>query len=136
MYEKAFQLEIITPSKVVFKDEATSVSAPGVEGNFQILYDHAPFLSALEVGEIKVKDKAGNDMHYATSGGFVEVSGNHVVVLADSAEKSSEIDVDRAKAAKARAEERLRTKQENLDRERANAALMRAMNRMRLSRNV
>ncbi|MEK7250282.1 MAG: F0F1 ATP synthase subunit epsilon [Bacteroidota bacterium] len=136
MYEKAFQLEIITPSRVVFKDEATSVSAPGVEGNFQILYDHAPFLSALEVGEIKVKDKAGNDTHYATSGGFVEVNGNHVVVLADSVEKSSEIDVDRAKAAKVRAEERLRTKQENLDRERANAALMRAMNRVRLSQKV
>ncbi len=110
MYEKAFQLEIITPSKVVFKDEATSLSAPGVQGGFQILYNHAPFLSALEVGEIKVKDKAGNDTRYATSGGFVEVKDNHVVVLADSAEILSEIDIDRARAAKARAEERLQSR--------------------------
>jgi F-type H+-transporting ATPase subunit epsilon len=136
MYEKAFQLEIITPSKVVFKDEATSLSAPGVQGGFQILYNHAPFLSALEVGEIKVKDKAGNDTRYATSGGFVEVKENHVVVLADSAEVISEIDVDRAKAAKSRAEERLQSRQENIDRERANAALMRAMNRLRLSQKI
>jgi F-type H+-transporting ATPase subunit epsilon len=133
MYEKPFQLEIITPTKVVFKDEATSVSAPGVEGGFQILHDHAPFLSALDVGEIKVKDKSGNDTRYATSGGFVEVNNNHVVVLADAAEQIAEIDVERAKAAKARAEERLRIKQDNIDRERANAALMRAMNRLRLS---
>ena len=87
MYEKAFELEIITPSKIVFKDEATSLSAPGVQGGFQILFDHAPFLSALEVGEIKVKDKAGNDTRYATSGGFVEVNRNHVVVLAESVEQ-------------------------------------------------
>ena len=133
MYEKAFQLEIVTPTRVVFKAEATSLSAPGVQGRFQILYDHAPFLSALDVGEIKVKDKAGNDTRYATSGGFVEVLNNRVVLLADSAEMASEIDVDRAKAAKVRAEERLRVKQENIDQERANAALMRAMNRLRLS---
>lgn len=136
MYEKAFELEIITPSKIVFKEAATSLSAPGVEGNFQILYDHAPFLSALEVGEIKVKDKSGNDTHYATSGGFVEVNNNHVVVLADSAEKSSEIDVGRAKAAKARAEERIHAKQELIDEERARAALMRAVNRLRQSQKV
>jgi F-type H+-transporting ATPase subunit epsilon len=136
MYEKAFQLEIITPSKVVFKDEATSLSAPGVRGGFQVLCNHAPFLSALEVGEIKVKDKSGNDTRYATSGGFVEVKDNHVVVLADSAELFSEIDVERAKSAKARAEERLRYRQETIDRERANAALMRAMNRLRLSQKA
>ena len=133
MYEKTFQLEIVTPSKVVFKDEATSVSAPVVQGGFQILYNHAHFLSSLEVGEIRVKDKAGNDARYATSGGFVEVKANHVVVLADSAEIISEIDVERAKAARVRAEERLRSRQEHIDRERANAALLRAMNRLRLS---
>lgn len=133
MYEKAFQLEIITPSKIVFKDEATSLTAPGVLGGFQILRDHAPFLSSLEVGEIKVKDKSGKDARYATSGGFVEVKQNHVVVLADSAESASEIDVDRAKAAKARAEERLHAKQDKVDLVRAEASLARAMNRLRIS---
>jgi F-type H+-transporting ATPase subunit epsilon len=133
MYEKAFQLEIITPSTIVFKDEATSLTAPGELGGFQILYDHAPFLSSLEVGEIKVKDKNGKDTRYATSGGFVEVKENHVVVLADSAESASEIDVDRAKAAKARAEERLHAQQDNIDMMRAEASLARAMNRLRIS---
>ena len=136
MYEKAFQLEIITPNKVVFNDEATSLTAPGVEGGFQILYNHAPFLSALDIGEIKVKDKTGADILYATSGGFVEVNNNHVVVLADTAEKSSEIDIERAKAAKVRAEERLRTKEDIVDEARARTALLRADNRLRLSQKI
>ncbi len=136
MYEKAFQLEIITPTRVVFSEEATSLTAPGVEGGFQILYNHAPFLSALDIGEIKVKDKTGSDTFYATSGGFVEVNDNHVVVLADTAEKSSEIDVERAKAAKVRAEERLGRTQELVDLVRAETALLRATNRLRLSQKV
>jgi F-type H+-transporting ATPase subunit epsilon len=133
MYEKPFHLEIITPSKVVFKDEATSLTAPGVLGSFQVLCDHAPFLSALEVGEMKVKDKNAKDTRYAVSGGFVEVKQNYVIVLADSAESVSEIDVDRAKASQARAEERLRAKQENFDFERAHVSLARALNRLRIS---
>jgi F-type H+-transporting ATPase subunit epsilon len=136
MYEKAFQLEIVTPGRVVFKDEATSVSVPGVEGGLQVLFDHAPFLSALEIGEIKVKDKSGKDTIYATSGGFVEVHRNHVVVLVDSAERVSEISIDRARAAKARAEERLHAKQQLIDEGRARAALARALNRLRLSQKV
>jgi F-type H+-transporting ATPase subunit epsilon len=136
MYEKAFQLEIITPSKIVFKDEATSLTAPGVMGGFQILYDHAPFLSALEVGEIKVKERNGTDTRYATSGGFVEVKRNHVVVLADSVERASEIDVERARASKNRAEERLRETKEKIDVARAEASLARAINRLRISQRA
>lgn len=136
MYEKAFQLEIITPSKIVFKDEATSLTAPGVMGGFQILYDHAPFLSALEVGEIKVKERNGTDTRYATSGGFVEVKRNHVVVLADSVERASEIDVERARASKNRAEERLRGNKETIDVARAEASLARALNRLRISQRA
>lgn len=133
MYEKAFQVEIITPTRVVFKDEATSLSAPGVEGNFQVLYDHAPFLTAIGVGEMKLKDKNGTDTFYATSGGFVEVCANHVVVLADAVEKASEIDVARAEAAKTRAEQRLRQHNPDIDVARAQAALARAVNRLRIS---
>jgi F-type H+-transporting ATPase subunit epsilon len=136
MYEKAFQLEIITPSKIVFKDEATSLTAPGVMGGFQILYDHAPFLSALEVGEIKVKERNGADTRYATSGGFVEVKQNHVVVLADSVERAAEIDVERARASKNRAEERLRGTKEKIDVARAEASLARAINRLRISQRA
>lgn len=136
MYEKAFQLEIITPSRVVYRDQATSLSAPGVQGGFQVLYNHAPLLAAIEIGELKVKDKDGNDSLYATSGGFVEVNNNKVVVLADSVERATEIDVERAKRSKQRAEERLQAQNHSIDQARAEASLMRAMNRLRLAGKV
>ncbi len=134
MYEKRFHLEIITPTRVVFRDEVTSLSAPGVEGGFQVLYNHAPFLTTLQPGELKVKDKDGNDTIFAASGGFVEVNANRVVVLADAVEKASEIDLPRAEAAKARAEERLQRRDPDLDVERAHGALARALNRLRVAR--
>ncbi len=136
MYEKLFHLEIITPARVVFRDEAASLSAPGVNGGFQVLYNHASFLTTLGPGELKVKDKDGNDILYATSGGFVEVDANRVVVLADAVEKASEIDVPRAEAARARAEARLQKRDVDLDVERAQASLARAINRLRVSRKV
>lgn len=133
MYEKAFHLEIITPQRIVFQGEASSVSAPGVLGGFQVLYNHAPLISALQAGTIKVKDVDGNDLVYATSGGFVEAKDNQVTVLADTAERRDEIDVDRARAAKERALKRLREREEAVDIARAQAALARALNRLRVA---
>ena len=133
MYEKSFQLEIITPQKVLFRGDASSLSGPGVQGGFQVLYNHAPLLSALEIGRIKVKDANGNDIVFATSGGFVEVNNNHVVVLADTAERQDEIEIDRARAAKDRAMKRLRARDERVDIARAQAALARALNRIRVA---
>jgi len=134
VYEKGFQLEIVTPERVVFKDEATSVSAPGVMGGFQVLHNHAPLLSSLEIGAVKVKNKQGKDTVYATSGGFVEVRNNNVVVLVESAEAAGEIDLDRAKSAEERAKERLHSKDPSVDNSRAEAALMRALNRQRIGK--
>jgi len=133
MYEKAFKVEIVTPERVVFRDEATSVSAPGVQGRFQVLYNHASFLSALQIGEVKVRDKGGKDIVYATSGGFVEVKNNAVVVLVETAERASEIDVERAGAAKERATKRLHAKYGDIDHARAQMALLRALNRLGLA---
>ncbi len=133
MYEKTFHLEIITPQKVVFRGEASSVSAPGVKGGFQILYNHAPFLSEFAIGKLTVKDPSGNDHVYATSGGFVEVNINQVVVLADTAESPEDIDVERAKAAMERAARLLRERAEGLDVERARSAVFRAVNRLRIA---
>ena len=133
MYEKTFKLQIITPGRVVFQDEASSVSAPGTQGGFQILYNHAPFISTIEVGEIKVRNKNGNDLVYATGGGFVEVKENNVVVLAESAELAGEIDVPRAKAANARAMQRLQSKDPGIDIERARLSMMRSLNRLRVT---
>jgi F-type H+-transporting ATPase subunit epsilon len=132
MYEKTFKLQIITPGRVVFQDEASSVSAPGTQGGFQILYNHAPFISTIEIGEIKVRNKNGNDLVYATGGGFVEVKENNVVVLAESAELAGEIDVPRAKAANARAMQRLQSKDPGIDIERARLSMMRSLNRLRV----
>lgn len=129
-------MEIITPTRVVFKGEATSLSAPGTVGGFQILHAHAPFLSELKTGILTVKKVSGEDIVYATSGGFVEVKDNKVVVLADTAEEKSEIDVARAKAAEDRSLRRLRSKDPAIDVERGKAACERAVNRLRLAQRV
>jgi F-type H+-transporting ATPase subunit epsilon len=133
MYEKPFTLEIVGPERVVFSGEATSFSAPGIEGGFQVLVHHAPFLSSLAVGEIKVKTMDGRDARYATSGGFVEVRGNHVVALVEAAERADEIDVTRASASRERAETRLRVQPKDIDVDRARASLHRALNRLRIA---
>jgi F-type H+-transporting ATPase subunit epsilon len=133
MYERSFSLEIISPNRVVFQGEATSVTAPGTLGGFQVLFNHAPLLSSLEVGPLKVKDTQGVDAVYATGGGYLEVRENNVVVLVESAEKPEEIDVERARAARARAEERLKSHDPSFDLVRAELALARALNRLRLA---
>lgn len=132
MAEKSFSLEIVTPRKVVFKGEVASFSAPGILGGFQVLYNHAPLLSALQVGEIKFTSMEGKEVHYATSGGFVEVKDNHVVTLAETAERADEIDVERAKAAQERAQKRLMEKSKDIEIDRAHIALARAINRLRI----
>jgi F-type H+-transporting ATPase subunit epsilon len=132
MYEKAFHVEVITPGKVAYQGDATSLSAPGVQGRFQILYNHAAFLSALDVGELVIKNTEGNNTVYATSGGFLEVKNNRAVVLVESAESLNEIDVQRARAAKERAVGRLHSRDPEVDEERARTALKRATNRIRL----
>ncbi len=133
MYEKPFRLDIVTPTRVVFQGEATSVSAPGLSGSFQILYNHAPLLSAIGIGILKVKESDGRDVLYSTSGGFVEVKDNAVVVLAESVEREDEIVLQRAKAAHARALQRIESRNAEIDYERARAALMRAMNRLKVA---
>ena len=133
MYEKAFFLDVIAPDRSIYRDEATSLSAPGTNGGFQILYNHAPFLSTLEVGRMTIKRKDGSDIVIATSGGFVEVRRNRVVVLVEAAERVDEIDVERARAARERAEKRLHTRGPQIDNARAQLALLRALNRLRIA---
>ncbi len=133
MYEKVFTLQIITPGRVVYQNEATSLNAPGTQGGFQILYDHAPFVSTIGIGEIKVKDKNGRDELYATSGGFVEVKTNTVTVLVDTAEPAREIDTQRARASSERAMKRIRSHDPDIDVERAQLSMLRALNRLRVA---
>jgi F-type H+-transporting ATPase subunit epsilon len=133
VYEKPFHIEIVTPARTILKGEVTSLSAPGVAGGFQVLYNHAPMISTLGIGEIKVKDSSGKDASYATSGGFVEVKSNKVIVLVETAESASSIDVERARAAKERAATRLSSRSPDVDIARAKAALLRALNRIHIA---
>jgi len=134
MADKTFHLEIITPKRVVFKGEITSFTAPGVEGGFQVLHSHAPLLSSLKIGEVKITDAGGAEFRYAISGGFAEVRENNVILLAETAERTDEIDAERAKAALDRAQKRIAEKKEKVDIERAKLALYRAENRLKVSR--
>jgi F-type H+-transporting ATPase subunit epsilon len=133
MYDKAFDLDIITPERVVYRDKVVSFSAPGVEGSFQVLFNHAPLLSIIEVGKTKLQTVAGQEVFYATGGGFVEVKDNKVSVLVESAERADEIDVPRAEAARDRAERRLKSQDTSVDVVRAQGALLRSLNRLRIA---
>ena len=133
MTDKIYRLEIVTPNKVVFSGDVTSFSAPGVIGGFQVLRNHAPLLSNIAVGEVKLTDAGGIEFRFATSGGFVEVHENKLVMLAETAERSDEIDVTRAEAARERAQRRLAEKKAETDIERARLALHRALNRLKVA---
>ena len=127
------QLDVVTPQRMVISDEVDIVVAPGALGEFGVLAGHIPFLSTLKPGEMRFT-RDGKVEHMAISSGFAEVQPEKVTVLADTAEMAREIDVDRAKRARERAEERLRqTKKEELDYSRAEAALQRALARLRVA---
>ncbi len=133
MAEKIFQLDIVTPRRIVYSNLVSSVSAPGELGGFQVLIDHAPLLSSLVVGEIKITDRNGATEQYATTGGFLEVRGNKVILLAETAEKASEIDVKRAEESRDRARKRLHELAPGTDVGRAQRALERARNRLKIA---
>lgn len=126
---KELRLEIVTPDRMVVSSDVEYVGAPGVLGEFGVLPGHVPFLSALGVGNLHY-NKGGKTYYVFVSGGFAEVSGDKVTVLAEVAERAEEIDVERARRAQERAKERVSKQQEAIDNARATAALQRAMARM------
>jgi F-type H+-transporting ATPase subunit epsilon len=131
MAEKNFTLQIITPRRTVFNGDVTSFSAPGVEGGFEVLFNHAPLLAAIGVGEIRCTPAGGTELRFATSGGVVDVLENKAVVLAETAEPAGEIDAARAAAAKERASRELASHPPAEDVEEARRALDRAVNRIK-----
>ncbi len=132
MTNKNFQLDIVTPAKTVYSGEVQSFTAPGVVGNFQVLFNHAPLLSSVGVGEVKVIETNGTKLLFAISGGFVEVKSNKVILLAESAERPDEINIARAEKSRKRADERLAAKDKSIDSERARIALLRSINRLKI----
>jgi F-type H+-transporting ATPase subunit epsilon len=130
----ALRLSIMTPERRVYSEEVDMVIAPGTEGQLGILPHHAPLLTALTCGELRVK-RGDEEESFAISGGFLEVQSDRVTILANTAEHAEEIDLERAEAARGRAEARLRgRKQENVDFARAEAALRRAMTRINVTK--
>jgi len=129
--ETKLKLEVVTPHGSVLSDAVEEVSAQGSEGDFGVFPGHVPFITTLKVGMLSYR--SGNETKYIfVNSGYAEVSPDKVIVLADSAEKSEDIDVERAKAAMQRAEERLK-QAEKIDFARATAALERATIRIQLS---
>ena len=126
-------LEIITAERHVYSDEVDMVIAPGFDGQLGILPMHAPLMTMLKPGELTVR-KDGENMYVAVSGGFMEVLGNKVSVLADACERSDEIDEQRAEQAVQRAQERLANRGSDIELERAVSALRRAQVRVDLVR--
>ena len=134
MAAENIRLEIVTPEKYIVSDEAQIVAAPGTLGEFGVLIGHTPFMSTLKLGTIRYTDAKGTERFVFISGGFAEALPDKVTVLAESAERRSDIDVDRAKSALKRAQERLATEgDEEIDFERAQAALKRALLRIKLA---
>jgi len=128
------RLEIVTPEKYVVDEEVQIAVAPGSLGEFGVLIGHTPFLTTLKTGTMHYTDDKGVEEFVFVSGGFAEALPDKVTVLADSAERRRDIDVDRAKSSMERAQQRLsQEKAEDIDFNRARGALERALHRIKLS---
>jgi F-type H+-transporting ATPase subunit epsilon len=125
-------LEIVTPERVVVSEEVDEVVLPGIEGEFGVLEGHIPFLTALKVGEL-VYRKEGKEEHLAVSWGYVEVTGDSVKVLAEAAERATEIDMDRARMAMDEAEKMLTAGKDDPEYEKAKVRLEKALIRVQVA---
>jgi len=128
----SIRLDIVTAERVVYSEDVNVVVAPGIEGQLGILPHHAPLMTTLLPGELRVK-KGEEEFSLAISGGFLEVRPDRVIVLADAAERAGEIDVARAEEAKRRAQERLTHLAPDVDATRAEAALRRSLARLKVA---
>jgi F-type H+-transporting ATPase subunit epsilon len=134
--EKTFLFEILTLQKLFLRDDVRFVIAPGQEGVFEILANHAPFVFALKPGPLRMRMPGGQDQCVAVGTGFLIVQKDRTTVLTRSAERSEEIDVDRARRAKERAEQRLQQTTPDIDMTRAQAALQRALARLKVAESA
>ena len=127
----SFQLEIVTPTKLLDEGQVEHVRCPGLDGSFGVMASHREAIIALGVGEIKVTQN-GKDHFLATSGGFAEITREKVELLLETYERTEEIDTSRAENALQRAEERIKAR--GMDTIGSKAALERAANRLRVSK--
>jgi F-type H+-transporting ATPase subunit epsilon len=125
-------LEIVTPDRAIVHDEVDEVQVPGSEGYFGVLPGHTPLLSMLQVGQLWYR-KGTEKFYLSIAFGLAEVMPDRVVILAQIAERAEEIDVDRAQAARQRAEQRLASRQRDQDLELARVALLKALTRLNVA---
>jgi len=127
------QLEIVTPEKLAYSDEVDSVQLPGSEGELGVLPHHAPLISTLGAGELRLR-KGGQEESFAIVGGFVQVLPDKVVVMAETADMASEIDLEKAQEARRKAEQVLESGfVEGADLAAARAALQASLIRIRVA---
>jgi F-type H+-transporting ATPase subunit epsilon len=134
--EKTFPFEILTLQKLFLREEVRFVIAPGQEGVFEVLAHHAPFVFALKPGPLRMRMPDGQDQYVAVGTGFLVVQKDRTTVLTRSAERPEEIDAERARRAKERAEQRLQQKPPDFDYIRAQASLQRALARLKVTDRV
>ncbi len=131
-----FDLRLLTPERTVLEMRVISIIAPGSEGYLGILANHAPLITALVPGKLTIREsdaRGAGEILFAISGGFLEVSDNVATILADALESPEQIDLERAKRSRDRAQERLRDTSGKIDVVRAEASLRRALNRIRIA---
>ncbi|MCT2535096.1 F0F1 ATP synthase subunit epsilon [Aquibacillus koreensis] len=126
---KTLTVSVVTPDGPVLEESFSMVSCKAENGELGILPGHIPLVAPLSISAVRLKGE-GDTVNIAISGGFLEVRPDKVTILAQSAEKPSDIDVERARKAKERAERRLKAKQDDVDFRRAELALRRALNRL------
>lgn len=126
----AYRLTVLAPDHTVLDVRVSSLVAPGSEGYFGVLARHARMVAELGIGELRIVEEEGGQRLFALSGGFLDVGEEGVTLLADTAEEAGEIDVARARAAKERAQQRVRQREADTDVHRAEVALRRALNRL------
>jgi F-type H+-transporting ATPase subunit epsilon len=129
----AMRLEIVTAERILFEGDVDIVVAPGGDGELGVLPHHAAVMTTLLPGELRYRIGA-EENHYVVHGGFMDVRGDHVVVLADAAEHVNQIDEARAEEAIARAQQRIASRGDDVDLERALTSLRRAQVRLRITR--
>ena len=126
-------LEIVTPERMAFKGVVEEVTIPGTEGEFGVLRGHASLLSSVDVGELSFT-RDHKKTRYAVNTGYAEVTASKVTVLVETAERSDQIDLERARRAKERAEELMgKIPKEDAEFEKIRLALLRAMTRLNIA---
>ncbi|MBS1724540.1 MAG: ATP synthase F1 subunit epsilon [Armatimonadetes bacterium] len=133
---KLFKVSVVAPDRTVFEDEVASIIAPGVTGYFGVMADHEATIIALRSGVVEILDSTNQREHVAITGGFLEVSGNHAIILADDARVAKDIDIAEEQRLLEEARRALRGESSEFTQEQAQHELDRAMARLKAVKMV